>query len=285
MSTLSTIITPGNVLTATNTQTVTNKDLSSGTNTFPAFGDVSGPASSTDNAIARYDGTTGKLIQNSAVTIDDTTGSMTFTGSGARILGDFSNATLANRLAFQSSTTNGSTFITVLPNGTSTNSSFRVHNTSDAGNSAYFALATNSTKHTINSAFNGTGSLLPIGIAFSGTDALTIRTDNGVVFAGAIDETIYAVVDAAGVPLSPLNGTIQTWTLGASRTPTAGTWNAGESMTLMIADGTAYTVTWTTLAVTWVGGTAPTLATTGYTVIELWKVGSTIYGANVGNVS
>lgn len=32
---------------------------------------VIGPASATDNAIARYDGTTGKLIQNSAVTIDD----------------------------------------------------------------------------------------------------------------------------------------------------------------------------------------------------------------------
>lgn len=32
---------------------------------------VVGPASSDDNAIARFDGTTGKLIQNSAVTLDD----------------------------------------------------------------------------------------------------------------------------------------------------------------------------------------------------------------------
>jgi|GEM_PF-811995 len=37
-----------------------------------ASGDVNGPASSTDNAIARYDLTTGKIIQNSSVTIDDT---------------------------------------------------------------------------------------------------------------------------------------------------------------------------------------------------------------------
>jgi len=37
-----------------------------------ASGDVYGPASATDNAVARYDGTTGKIIQNSAVTIDDT---------------------------------------------------------------------------------------------------------------------------------------------------------------------------------------------------------------------
>jgi len=36
-----------------------------------ASGDVYGPASATDNAIARYDGTTGKIIQNSAVTIAD----------------------------------------------------------------------------------------------------------------------------------------------------------------------------------------------------------------------
>jgi hypothetical protein len=39
-------------------------------------GDVVGPASATDNAIARYDSTTGKLIQNSLVIVDDT-GSVT----------------------------------------------------------------------------------------------------------------------------------------------------------------------------------------------------------------
>lgn len=35
------------------------------------IGDVVGPASATDNALARYDSTTGKLIQNSAVLVDD----------------------------------------------------------------------------------------------------------------------------------------------------------------------------------------------------------------------
>lgn len=37
-------------------------------------GDVVGPASATDNAVVRFDGTTGKLVQNSAVIIADTTG-------------------------------------------------------------------------------------------------------------------------------------------------------------------------------------------------------------------
>lgn len=40
-------------------------------------GDVAGPASSTANAIARFDGTTGKLIKNSAATVADTTGDIT----------------------------------------------------------------------------------------------------------------------------------------------------------------------------------------------------------------
>ena len=51
------------------------------TGTYPSFtitstdanvGDVVGPASATDNAVARYDSTTGKLLQNSVVTIGDT---------------------------------------------------------------------------------------------------------------------------------------------------------------------------------------------------------------------
>lgn len=43
-------------------------------------GDVVGPASSTDNAVARFDATTGKLIQNSTVTVSDT-GNIATTGT------------------------------------------------------------------------------------------------------------------------------------------------------------------------------------------------------------
>lgn len=46
-------------------------------------GDVVGPASSTDNAIVRFDGTTGKLIQNSGITVaDGETGTLAGTNSG-----------------------------------------------------------------------------------------------------------------------------------------------------------------------------------------------------------
>jgi trimeric autotransporter adhesin len=40
-------------------------------NSNAGAGDVTGAASSTDNAITRFDGTTGKVIQNSTVTLDD----------------------------------------------------------------------------------------------------------------------------------------------------------------------------------------------------------------------
>ena len=42
-----------------------------------SYGDVTGPSTATDNAIVRFDGSTGKLIQNSPVTLSDT-GSFAF---------------------------------------------------------------------------------------------------------------------------------------------------------------------------------------------------------------
>lgn len=48
-----------------------------------ASGDVVGPASATDNAIARFDAATGKLIQNSAATVSDDGIIRSATNSGA----------------------------------------------------------------------------------------------------------------------------------------------------------------------------------------------------------
>jgi hypothetical protein len=58
--------------TGTAGQVLTSAGAGVPTWTTNASGDVFGPASSTDNAVARFDGTTGKLIQNSVTTIDDT---------------------------------------------------------------------------------------------------------------------------------------------------------------------------------------------------------------------
>jgi hypothetical protein len=109
--------------------------------------------------------------------------------------------------------------------------------------------------------------------------AVTAAADGTVTFSSAIKETVFTL---AGTALDPNNGTIQLITLTASRTLTDSIL-AGESMTVMIDDGTNFTITWPTM--TWVnnGRVAPTLATTGYTVVALWKVSTTLYGALVGN--
>lgn len=132
-----------------------------------------------------------------------------------------------------------------------------------------------------------TSKATPTGVIVGDTDTqtLTNKTLGGVVLNDGYTEEVFAVTGTTPA-LSPTNGSIQTWTLSASSTPTAGTWAAGQSMTLMVNDSSSsYTVTWTSLPVVWVGGTAPTLApSSGYTIIVLWKVGTTIYGALTGQV-
>lgn len=55
--------------------------------TIASGADVQGPASSTDNAITRFDGTTGKIIQSSTATLSDAglLTATTFSGSGASL--------------------------------------------------------------------------------------------------------------------------------------------------------------------------------------------------------
>lgn len=73
-------------------------------------GDVVGPASATDNAIARFDLTTGKLIQNSAATIADTTGDITagkFNGVTISGSGSFSGTSSGTNTGDQTITLTG----------------------------------------------------------------------------------------------------------------------------------------------------------------------------------
>lgn len=117
-----------------------------------------------------------------------------------------------------------------------------------------------------------------------GVVASTDGTASGLVLNDGYTEEVFAVSGTTPA-LSPANGSIQTWTLTGNSTPTAGTWASGQSMTLMVGDGTDYKIDWASMSITWKtnAGFAPALNTTGYTVIALWKVGTTIYGARVGD--
>lgn len=89
---------------------VTGRQLiATGLGASPSFqvsgtGDVTGPAFSTDNAVVRWDGATGKLIQNSSVIIDDSNNI-----SGIGTLAADGNATISRSEA-------GSSVITTISN-------------------------------------------------------------------------------------------------------------------------------------------------------------------------
>ena len=185
-----------------------------------------------------------------------------------------------------------------------------VDNTSDA-TKAVLSATTLQTARTINGvSFNGSANItvadatkLPLAggtltgaIAFAagqafpasvatteGTQALANKTLVSTILNDGYTEEVYTIPSSTAPALAPVNGSIQTWALTGNSTPTLGTWNSGQSITLMINAGSVSTVTWP--SITWVNnaGSAPTLATTGFTVIALWKVGTVVYGALVGN--
>jgi len=77
--------------------------------TASGTGDVVGPASSTDNAFARFDSTTGKLIQNSTGATLSDTGAAVFTGA-LDVLG---NSTAGSNLKLYEDTDNGTNFVSL----------------------------------------------------------------------------------------------------------------------------------------------------------------------------
>lgn len=107
-------------------------------------------------------------------------GNLTFTGTGNRITGDFSNATIANRVLFQTSTTNGNTIPTAIPNGTSQTSGFSAYNNSDPTNSSLGQIRVTASTVDINSTIAGTGTHLPITMLTGGSERLRIDTSGNV---------------------------------------------------------------------------------------------------------
>lgn len=130
-------------------------------------GDVVGPASSTDNAVTRFDGVTGKLIQNSSITLSDTN---TFNSTSS----NFTLATTTSGNIMFSPATGGnvnSTVNSIITSGTINCFNFTSTATPASNSSASFrGLSTNITASgTVN--FTGAliGQIKQITMAGSGT--------------------------------------------------------------------------------------------------------------------
>lgn len=97
--------------------------------------------------------------------------------TGGRITGDFSNATIANRVAFQTSTTNGATSVQIISNGTGNYSDITVNSSSDlSGGSVGLLAANGSTEVRLVSTRRGTDSFVPLTFYTSGSERMRIDT-------------------------------------------------------------------------------------------------------------
>jgi len=172
----------------------------SGTNTNVANLNASGNAAITGTASF-----TGNVSANTVtVTSLSDSGNLTFTGTGNRITGDFSNATIASRVAFQSSTTNGQTIPIAFPNGTSGTAGFAANSSSSdpANASEMTAVVVGASDVRFSSAIRGTGTYLPMTFYTGGSERMRIiggtGSDVGYVGIGTSSPSARLSVTSAG---------------------------------------------------------------------------------------
>jgi hypothetical protein len=140
---------------------------------------------------------------SSAITVTGVTdsGNLTFTGTGNRITGDFSNATIANRVEFQGSTVNGNTIVGAIPNGTGTGAGFDFFNNSDTTNASRGRINASASAISLEATITGTGTYLPIYFATGGATKVVIvggtGSDVGYVGVGTTTPSALLYVQSA----------------------------------------------------------------------------------------
>jgi len=134
---------------------------------------------------------------NVTVTSASLSGNLTFTGTGNRITGDFSNVTQSSRVVFQTSTTNGFTGLEAAPNGTSNTVLWTLSNANDVTNASTFQYYIDSVVTKLDSGKRGTGSYLPMAFFTGGSERVRVDT-SGNVGIGTSSPTTRLTISSSG---------------------------------------------------------------------------------------
>ena len=128
--------------------------------------------------------------------------------------GDFDNATFANRTVFTTKTTNASTGIYAVPNGTNTAASWQALNNSNPTNASKILIATNgSTDVQLVSGINGSGTYLPLSFYNNGVQQMQLAVN------GSLGFTNPTLTTSSTGTVSLFTTTTTAITLGSSTAP------------------------------------------------------------------
>jgi hypothetical protein len=114
--------------------------------------------------------------------LDLASGNLSFTSTGQRITGDFSNGTQSNRVFFQTTTAGGGTSVGTIPNATGANSAFNAFGGPDPGNASFAQLRAGSDTSDVRltSGITGTGTYYPMTFYTGGSERMRLDTSGNV---------------------------------------------------------------------------------------------------------
>jgi hypothetical protein len=255
-------------------------------------GDVVGPASSTDNALARFDGTTGKLLQDSLVLLGDTGIMNGATAVGVNATADTTNRLSVNSAAVLFNHAGAGTQIKVNKNASGDTASY-LFQTGFSGRAEFGTIADND--FTLKTSPDGSAFTTAL-IADNSTGAIRVSVNlrPSANDGAALGTTTVGWADlfgATGFTWNIANGNWLATHSSGIVTVGTGDWrvtNAGTNTASVVTVGGTQTLTAKTL-------TSPTIATSptaaGATWTDLGSVttvdinGGTVDGAVIGGAS
>jgi hypothetical protein len=119
----------------------------------------------------------GRFTSTGALQLNN---NLSFSGTGNRITGDFSNATVASRTMFQTSTTNTASLVGVVPNGTDQTSAVQLFNQATPLNTGLGQLIATASEISLQSARIGSGTYLPMTFYTGGSERVMVDTSGNV---------------------------------------------------------------------------------------------------------